>query len=357
MLETENPLTDRFALPANLPIPQDDGEADHLTGQSLPDIVLKSTQFPFEQKLSSLPERTIMFTYPKTGRTDCNVADGWDNIPGARGCTPQTEGFANLAKQFSGLGYSVFGLSTQSFEYQSEAATRLSLPFALLSDADLVLTQALKLPTFEFEDSHHGPMLRECPTLIKRMAWVVHRGGIVKVFYPVFPSNENANTVLQWLKRHHDRSQADGAVYRVCEEREKYLLSNDKSLLQHNRVHTFLKNSHWAATRPIDQINKSILYSECYGIYATEQSNLQVAFARIVTDHATFAYLCDVYVDEAFRGKGLSKWMMEAIMANPSVKNYRRFVLATRDAHTLYEKFGFEVLNEAEQKRFMEILR
>jgi predicted GNAT family N-acyltransferase len=248
-------------------------------------------------------------------------------------------------------------MSTQSWEYQSEAAARLSLPFALLSDADLVLTQSLKLPTFEFEDAHHGPMQRERPTLMKRMAWIVHQGIIVKVFYPVFPSNENAHTVLQWLKRHQDHSLADGAVYSVHEQREKYLLSNDKSMLQLNRVHTFLKNSHWAATRPIDQINKSIVHSDCYGIYATTQSNLQVAFARIVTDHATFAYLCDVYVDEAFRGQGLSKWMMEVIMANPSVNNYRRFVLATRDAHTLYEKFGFEVLSEAEQKRFMEILR
>jgi peroxiredoxin/predicted GNAT family N-acyltransferase len=304
-----------------------------------------------------LPERTIIFAFPKTGRTDCNVADGWDNIPGARGCTPQTQGFASLAKQFSGLGYAVFGLSTQSWEYQSEAATRLSLPFALLSDADLGLTQSLKLPTFEFEDAHHGPHLRERPTLMKRMAWIVHQGIIVKVFYPVFPSNENAHTVLQWIKRHQERSLSDGTVYSVCEQREKYLLSNDKSMLQLHRVHAFLKNSHWAATRPIDQINKSIIHSDCYGIYATNQSNLQVAFARIVTDHATFAYLCDVYVDEAFRGKGLSKWMMEAIMANPQVKNYRRFVLATRDAHTLYKKFGFEVLSEAEQARFMEILR
>jgi peroxiredoxin/predicted GNAT family N-acyltransferase len=357
MQETAVPPTDRFALPANLPVPQDDGGADHLKGQRLPDIVLRSTQSPFTQKLSSLPERTIIFAYPKTGRIDCNVADDWDTIPGARGCTPQTQGFASLAKQFSGLGYSVFGLSTQSWEYQSEAATRLSLPFALLSDADLVLTQSLNLPTFEFEDAHHGPMQRERPTLMKRMAWIVHQGIIVKVFYPVFPSNENAHTVLQWLQRHQERPISDAAVYSVNEQREKYFLSNDKSILQLNRVHAFLKNSHWAATRPIEQINKSIIHSDCYGIYVTTQSNQQVAFARIVTDHSTFAYLCDVYVDEAFRGKGLSKWMMEAIMANPQVKNYRRFVLATRDAHTLYEKFGFEVLSEAEQKRFMEILR
>lgn len=356
MTQTELGI-DRFALPANLPIPQDDGGADHLTGQTLPDLILKSTCPPFQQQLRQLPERSVIFCYPKTGRPTCSAVDGWDSIPGARGCTPQTQGFAELAGSFAALGYSVFGISTQSSDYQSELARRLNLPFALFSDADLSLTEALHLPTFRFTDEHHGPRTKERATLIKRMAWVVHQGIIKKVFYPVFPANENARTVLKWIENQQHHPKGSTGRYTVSEQRGSYLLSNDKSLLQRQCIHTFLGKSHWAAHRPAHQIDESLLHSDCYGVYARGQDNLQVAFARIVTDHATFAYLCDVYVDEKFRGQGLSKWMMEAIMANPRVAGYRRFVLATRDAHKLYEKFGFETLSEAEQKRFMEILR
>jgi ribosomal protein S18 acetylase RimI-like enzyme len=133
-----------------------------------------------------------------------------------------------------------------------------------------------------------------------------------------------------------------------------FKMSTDSNLIDIDVVHGFLKKSHWAKNRSRETIVKSISHSLCYSVF---KSTRQVAFARIVTDYATFAYLCDVYVDEAFRGLGLSKWMMSEIMAHPDLKNLRRFVLATKDAHGLYEKFGFKTLSSEENRRFMSILK
>lgn len=131
-------------------------------------------------------------------------------------------------------------------------------------------------------------------------------------------------------------------------------LSTDKSLLQVDTIHGFLKRSHWAAGRSREAIVKSIEHSLCYGIYL---GGRQVAFARVVTDYSTFAYLCDVFVDEEYRGLGLSKWMMEVVKAQEELQNLRRFLLATKDAHTLYARYGFEPLSEDEQGRLMGIRR
>jgi len=136
--------------------------------------------------------------------------------------------------------------------------------------------------------------------------------------------------------------------------KDNYILSNDKSKLDIDTVCTFLWRSHWAANRPRNTVIKSIEHSLCYGIY---HQNRQVAFARLVTDYCTYAYLCDVFVGEDYRGQGLSKWMMGCIMENPDLSQLRRFSLATKDAHGLYERFGFERLTGEEQLRFMSILK
>lgn len=136
--------------------------------------------------------------------------------------------------------------------------------------------------------------------------------------------------------------------------KDYFFISNDKSKLNIDTIHGFLSRSHWAANRKRETIVKSIEHSLCYGVY---QENRQVGFARLVTDYCTYAYLCDVFVDEEYRGRGLSKWLMECIMENPDLGQLRRFTLATKDAHGLYEKFGFKPLSDEEQRRFMSVLK
>ena len=178
-------------LPPDIPVPQDDGAARHLAGLALPDIPLHATSGA-PVNLSKLKGRTALYIYPRTGVPGVDAPPGWDQIPGARGCTPQSCGFRDHFAELKGLGVShVYGLSTQDTAYQREAAERLHLPFAILSDADLKLARAIDLPTFTTSGM----------TLFKRMALVIDDGVIVKTFYPVFPPDKNAAEVIAWLRR------------------------------------------------------------------------------------------------------------------------------------------------------------
>ena len=181
---------DPTQLPPDLPVPIDDGATRHLVGMKMPDLGLMATDGATVH-LARLAGRTVVYAYPRTGEPGKPMLDGWDAIPGARGCTPQSCGFRDHYAELKGLGVAhVFGLSTQDSDYQREVATRLHLPFAILSDADLELTRALKLPTFTIAGM----------TLIKRMALVIDDGVITKVFYPVFPPDQNAKEVIAWLE-------------------------------------------------------------------------------------------------------------------------------------------------------------
>src|SRR5258708_24583757 len=161
-------LHDPTVLPDDLPAPQDDGAARHLTGTKLPDIALPATDGA-PVNLAALEGRTVVYIYPRTGRPGQALPTGWDGIPGARGCTPQSCSFRDHFAELKRLGVAqLFGLSTQDLDYQREAAERLHLPFAILSDADLRLTHALKLPTFEGDGM----------TLFKRIAWAICDGVI-----------------------------------------------------------------------------------------------------------------------------------------------------------------------------------
>lgn len=174
-----------------IPAPEDDGAAAHLTGVKLPSISLEGTDGAAVD-LSALPGRSVVYAYPMTGRPDTVLPEGWDMLPGARGCTPQSCAFRDHASDLKALGADrIFGLSTQDTGYQSEAAGRLHLPFALLSDADLALATALRLPTFEVEGK----------TLLKRLALIIDEGTVTHVFYPVFPPDRNAQDVMDWLAR------------------------------------------------------------------------------------------------------------------------------------------------------------
>jgi peroxiredoxin len=177
-------------LPPDIPVPQDDGAARHLSGMTLPDLALPATRGS-SVNLSKLKGRAIVYIYPRTGVPGVDAPPGWDDIPGARGCTPQSCGFRDHFAELKALGVaSVYGLSTQDTSYQREAAERLHLPFPILSDANLKLTRALDLPTFSTSGM----------TLLKRMALVIDDGAIVKVFYPVFPPDKNAEEVISWLR-------------------------------------------------------------------------------------------------------------------------------------------------------------
>jgi peroxiredoxin len=176
-------------LPKDLPRPVDDGAASHLPGTPLPNLVLPATNGE-NLDLAALPGHVVIYIYPMTGRPGAPLPDGWDGIPGARGCTPQSCGFRDHYSDLKKLNTSVFGLSAQTTDYQKEARERLHLPFELLSDSRFHLKQSLGLPTFTV-----GGM-----EFYRRLTLVVEDGYILKVFYPVFPPDQNAGEVLAWLR-------------------------------------------------------------------------------------------------------------------------------------------------------------
>jgi|SRR5579863_3392133 len=181
-----------FPLPPDLPVPVDDGAADHLMGSAMPHISLPSTAGRTLDLSELSAARTIIYCYPMTGVPGKPLPSGWDLIPGAPGCTPQICGFREHFEELRNQKAEVFGLSTQTTEYQLEMANRLDLPFEMLSDADQKLSNALRLPTFEVEGMR----------LLKRLTIVIRGGRIEHVFYPVFPPNESAEHVIRWMRQH-----------------------------------------------------------------------------------------------------------------------------------------------------------
>ena len=179
-------------LPPNLPVPVDDGTCDHLPGMAVPKVELRSTKDRWVDLSAQTAPRVVVYCYPRTGVPGQPLLPGWDAIPGARGCTPETCGFRDHHKDLQKLGAEVFGLSTQTTEYQKEMVERLHVPCEVLSDVDLVFVHALRLPTFDIEGM----------TLVKRLTLVLSRQHIEKVFYPIFPPDTHAAEVVEWLRLH-----------------------------------------------------------------------------------------------------------------------------------------------------------
>lgn len=191
---------DPMRLPPDLPRPLDDGAADHLRGAELPALALPSTLGGRLDLAALARTPLVLFLYPRTGvpgRPPPPRADGtpWDLVPGMRGCTPQACGFRDRLAEFRALGVAVYALSTQTSAHQREFAARMHVPFPILSDSELALTRALRLPSVEMPVASGGP-----PTLLRRMAWYCDRGRIERVWYPVFPPDRNAEEVLAWLR-------------------------------------------------------------------------------------------------------------------------------------------------------------
>lgn len=192
LVEQATPQRNLMELPPNLPRPTDDGAARHLVGMAIPDLELPSTSNRSVNLSKISAPRIVVYCYPRTGQPDKPSPPGWDDIPGARGCTPETCGFRDHHKDLARLGTEVFGLSTQDTPYQQEMVTRLNVPFEVLSDEKMMLTRALRLPTFTVAGM----------TLLKRLTLVIRDRKIEHVFYPVFPPDTHAEAVIAWLKRH-----------------------------------------------------------------------------------------------------------------------------------------------------------
>jgi peroxiredoxin len=189
--QSNPPVPALTALPSDLPMPVDDGGSRHLPGMILPSIRLRSTAGRWVDLAKITTPRVIVYCYPMTGVPGKPLPDGWDEIPGARGCTPETCGFRDHHKDLLKLGADVFGMSTQTTSYQEEMVNRLHVPFEVLSDEHLRFTRALKLPTFAVAGR----------VLLKRLTLVVSDNRIEKVFYPVFPPDTHAEEVVAWLRR------------------------------------------------------------------------------------------------------------------------------------------------------------
>ena len=175
-------------MPEDLPRPIDDGACDHLIGMKLPDIDLLATDGSVVN-LSAQKRKTVVYCYPMTGKPGIPLPEGWDEIPGARGCTPQSCSFRDHHSELSALDADVFGLSTQNTEYQKEMAERLHLPFLVLSDANFKFCEVMRLPTFEVSGMR----------LLKRVTMIAENNSVIGVHYPIFPSDSDANWVIDQL--------------------------------------------------------------------------------------------------------------------------------------------------------------
>lgn len=185
-------MKDYTSLPDDLPAPVDDGAGDHLSGMSVPDLVFAATDGSEVTLAASGPRRTVVYLFPLTGRPGIELPEGWDLIPGARGCTPEACGFRDHFRELRDAGADrVYGMSSQDTDYQAEAVERLHLPFAFLSDPGFALADALRLPTFAAPGRDR---------LYSRLTLVIRAGLIEKAFYPVFPPGEHAEEVLGWLR-------------------------------------------------------------------------------------------------------------------------------------------------------------
>jgi peroxiredoxin len=187
--------TDFSQLPADLPVPEDDGAADHLVGMVVPGAQLTSTRGESINLAEVAKERLVAYVYPRTGNPGQPSPVGWDDIPGARGCTPQSCAYRDSLAEFTALGAAVIGISAQSPAEQGKFAEREHIPFPLLSDGDRRLADELDLPIFEADGM----------TLYKRLTLIAEGGMIVKTFYPVFPPDRDAGEVLAWLRGGHLR--------------------------------------------------------------------------------------------------------------------------------------------------------
>ncbi len=325
-LVTHNPNE----LPPGLPMPLDDGGADHLVGARLPPITLSGVL------LSELVKPTVLFFYPRTGvpgqppNLGFNGED-WDEIPGARGCTPQSCGFRDTYSEFAELGVEVFGVSTQSAEFQAEFRARNHVPFSYLSDSSLALVHAMQLPTFEFPIESGGPN-----TLMKRMSWFVVDGRIEQVWYPVFPPNENAARVLDWLRVQLPFFRGvDVSGVRI--RREAHV---DASELARLYASSGIHRPHDNPSRLATMLRHSNLV-----VTARENGRL-VGVARCFLDQAWVCFVADLAVEKERQRGGIGRALLDAVRAIAG-DQCTVCLNAGPGAESYYSRVGFEPISSA----------
>lgn len=298
-----------YDLPDDLPVPQDDGACDHLEGQALPNIELRSTANRTVNLARLTQSPTVLFFYPRTGRPDEPAPIGWDEIPGARGCTPQSCGYRDQFAEFRALGFQVFGVSTQTTDFQQELVDRIKLPFEVLSDGEFALTNGMKLPTFEFSGMR----------LLKRMAWVCEQGKIVKVFYPVFPPQENATQVLGWLKARESLTLPMDQDTELCLV-DKNHTQEFLSLIDRSRV--YLRE--WLAwldmtktpsdlEKFLDRSRREFEQKETYALWIRHRQQIVGIIHLREIDRANRKAMIGYWVGQEFRGRGFAKKATQAI--------------------------------------------
>jgi peroxiredoxin len=296
-----NQAKDLLELPENLPVPEDDGAARHLLGSLMPQFSLPCTDGT-DLQLSQLPRLSVLFFYPRTGIPGRPTKLGflgetWEAIPGARGCTPQCKGFSDLWKTFTNLGVSVFGVSTQSSDFQQEFKRRQDVPFEFLSDESLLLSHSMNLPTFEFPVESGGPN-----TLIRRMAWFVCEGRIQKLWYPVFPPNECAQKVLDWL-------QPRATLYAgITKNNITYKMEQTISPTDLSRV--FASSGINRPTADKERLGNMLAFANAV-ISARDARGQLIGVLRGFTDFAWCTYVSDLAVTQSHQKKGIGKELLE----------------------------------------------
>jgi peroxiredoxin len=329
-------MHDPQLLPPNLPAPVDDGRARHLSGARLPKLNLRATSGATID-LQMLTERpTVLFFYPRTGVPGQPpnlgfAGESWDEIPGARGCTPQNCAFRDLYAEFASLGVQVFGVSTQTIEHQSAFKARNHVPFEYLSDAGLFLVTALSLPTFEFPVESGGPN-----TLIARMSCFANRGRIEKVWYPVFPPNEDASRVLSWLESHLPLFcgvEKDGVTYR----READLGPNELAPL-------FQRSGIGRPHAEPERLARMLTHANL--VVTARVDGELVGVSRTFSDFAWVSFLCDLAVARDHQRRGIGRTLVE--LTREAVGSESALVLvAAPGAESYYPPLGFDLLPAA----------
>jgi len=338
-------MKDLSKLPDDLPVPVDDGACAHLPGTRIPSVPLTATTGEIVN-LGALPGTVVAYVYPMIGRPDSQPLLGWNEIPGARGCTPQSCAFRDHHAELNSLGARVFGVSAQPLEDQKEAKVRLGLPFELLNDSRFALAEAMRLPTFEYVKS----------VFLKRITIVAMNGIIWKVFYPVFPPHRNAEDVIEWLTKRLTMP-APPVMFDVRAAMEIQSYSSKRAVeiadLYHQSVHaidpslyTPEQKEAWAPTPP-DYERWSERLNEKRPFMAIIDDRV-VGFMELDAD----GHIDCAYTHPEFQGMGVASALYEHVLAEARSRNINRlYVEASFIAKPFFEHRGFSLVRENRVQR------
>jgi peroxiredoxin len=328
-------MHDPSILPAGLPVPVDDGAARHLVGAALADVTLVSTSGT-PVRLAELAGPTVLFFYPRTGVPGQPpnlgfAGESWDTIPGARGCTPQSCGFRDQHDAFVRQGVQVLGVSTQRTDFHRELRERLHVAYDFLSDSELALTRAMRLPTFEFPVESGGPN-----TLMRRMSWLVLDGRIEQLWYPVFPPGENAARVLAFVERALP-------LYRGIEE-HGVVYRREGAVGVAELGQTFARSGIRRPDADPDRLARMLRHASL--VITARRDGELVGVARSLTDFSWCCYVSDLAVTSTEQHHGIGRRLLEHTRAAVGPE-CTVLLSAAPEAEAYYPRVGFEPIPSA----------